>query len=56
MKWVAITLTAVSLVFARADAAKAAEAYEFVTIRPATADNTMAIFRVNVATGQVVGA
>jgi hypothetical protein len=56
MKWVAIILAAaVSLVFARADAAEAADAYEFVTVRPASIDFTLGIFRINVATGQVVG-
>jgi len=56
MKWVAIILAAaVSLVFARADAAEAADAYEFVTVRPASIDFTLGIFRINVITGQVVG-
>lgn len=56
MKWLAITLAGISLVFARADPAKAADAYELVTVRPATGDISLGIFRINVATGQVVTA
>src|ERR1700722_45432 len=36
--------------------ARAADAYEIVMVRPASADIALGIFRVNVATGQVVTA
>jgi hypothetical protein len=54
MKWAAITLAGISLAFARTEAAKAADAYELVTVRPATTDASLGMFRINVATGQVV--
>jgi hypothetical protein len=56
MKWIAILLAGISLVFARAETAKAADAYELVTARPASGDISLGLFRINVATGQVVTA
>jgi hypothetical protein len=55
MKRMGIVIAAVML-FASAEAALAADAYEFVTVKPPTSDTSLGIFRINVATGQVVTA
>ncbi len=54
MKWLATTVAALLIVFAGADAAKAAGAYEVAIVPPATGDISPGVFRINVATGQVM--
>jgi hypothetical protein len=56
MKWLAMIIAGLSLVVAGADAAKAADAFEFVTVPGATAEASRGLFRINVASGQVVTA
>jgi hypothetical protein len=56
MKWFAMIMAGLSLAVAGADAAKAADTYEVVTIPPATTSISLGILRINVATGQVVTA
>ncbi len=54
MKWLTTILAAAALTFAGAEAARAAGAFEVVTVPPATGDASSGLFRINVATGQVV--
>jgi hypothetical protein len=54
MKWLAIISIGSLLGCAAVDVARAADAYEVVTVPNANAQNTIGIFRINVATGQVV--
>jgi hypothetical protein len=56
MKRFAMIMAGLSLALAGADAAKAADMYEVVTIAPATTNINLGLFRINVATGQVVAA
>jgi len=53
MKWPTIALLGAVVAFGGMQTAKAESSYEVVLVRPATADGTPGIFRVNVATGQV---
>jgi len=53
MKWLTIALLGAVVAFGGMQTAKAESSYEVVLVRPATADGTPGIFRVNVATGQV---
>ena len=55
MKILGIMITAIFLLVG-AKGALATDAYELVTVRPASADISFGIFRINVATGQVVSA
>jgi hypothetical protein len=56
MKWIAMILAGVLLVFAGAGSAKAADAYEIVLVPPSTSAASIGLFRIAVATGQVVTA
>ena len=53
MKWLTIALLGAVVACGGMRTAKAESSYEVVLVRPATADGTPGIFRVNVATGQV---
>lgn len=54
MKGLAIGLAAASLVLGGVNAAEADGPFELTVVQPATADSSPGIFRVDVATGQVV--
>jgi len=54
MKGLAIGLAAASLVLGGVQAARADGPFELTVVQPATADSSPGVFRVNVATGQVV--
>jgi hypothetical protein len=56
MKWWAIIVAGISVVFSGAGPARAADAYEVVLVQPASADVALGLFRINVASGQVVTA
>ena len=55
MKWLATVLAAASLALGAVHAAKADGPFEVTVVRPAAADSSPGIFRINVSTGQVVG-
>ena len=55
MKLLTGVLTALSLVLVGVTAAQADGPYEMVVVRPATTDGPPGIFRVNVASGEVMG-